>query len=82
MVKFTALYFGPVKEALGKDREEITIDGQVTVQKFKQWLGSRDSQIASILGSSAMCINLEYVDDDDEIHDRDEVGIIPPVSSG
>ena len=83
---FKILYFASAASYTKKESE--TLDAPLKASKLfealdKQYPGMK----ARILSSCAITVNLEYVDLGDEeqsitIKEGDEVGIIPPVSSG
>lgn len=92
---FTILYFAAASTYTNKTSE--LLPAPLSVRSLFSTLESRYPGInAQVLKSCAVTINLEYVDseDDDTSHDSstqgagamiqagDEVGIIPPVSSG
>ncbi|KAF2755345.1 hypothetical protein EJ05DRAFT_478363 [Pseudovirgaria hyperparasitica] len=86
---FTILYFAAASDITKKRSETLTAPVHVS-QLFtlldKKYPGLKDK----VLCSSAITVNLEYVDVDESMSDEeglvikagDEVAIIPPVSSG
>lgn len=85
---FNILYFAGASSHTGKDKEALPAPlplGKLFTELETRYPGMR----AKILDSCLVTINLEYVDipeegaaDETVIRDRDEVAIIPPVSSG
>lgn len=82
--KFKLLYFAAASSYTKKQSEELSAPlpmSELFAVLEKKYPGIK----AKVLESSAVTVNLEYVDLDENttiIKDGDEVGIIPPVSSG
>jgi len=85
---FKVLYFGSASSYTGKDQEAFP--APLSLDQFFCELESRYPGIRDhVLGTCMVTVNLEYVDTSFEagkeciqIAYEDEVGIIPPVSSG
>ena len=80
---FTILYFASAQTCTRRPSE--TLEAPCTVAALLELLAARYPGLESILQSSALTINLDYVSDDTAsvtINAGDEVAIIPPVSSG
>lgn len=87
---FTVLYFASASSHAGRGHDFLPAPLRITElyeALDKKYPGFNDK----VLDSAAVTVNLEYVDMDEEsakgegclmIDARDEVGIIPPVSSG
>lgn len=87
---FTVLYFASASSHTGKSHDFLSAPLKITELYDvldKKYSGFREK----VLESGAVTVNLEYVDLDEEnekaeesavINAGDEVGIIPPVSSG
>lgn len=84
---FNVLYFASASSFTGKDYESIPAPlplGKLFDELESRYPGMR----ARILDSCLVTVNLDYVEvpglgnDEDVIREADEVGIIPPVSSG
>ena len=85
---FTILYFAAASSYTGRESEQLPAPLQLS-QLFATLEARYDGISAKVLKGCAITINLEYVDvpaehndDDILIKAGDEVGIIPPVSSG
>jgi molybdopterin converting factor subunit 1 len=81
-VKVSVLYFGIVRERLGKREETVDVAGGVTVGDLVELLEGRYDILAMGAGSVRIACNNEYVDAGYQLHDGDEVAVIPPVSGG
>lgn len=85
---FSILYFAAAKSFTKKETEHLT--APLNISKLFDTLEEKYPGIKDkVLCSCAVTVNLEYVDLEDEdtlksfeINEGDEVGIIPPVSSG
>jgi molybdopterin converting factor small subunit len=85
---FKVLYFASASSYTGKDQEAFPAPSslrQLFLELESKYPGINDD----VLGSSMVTVNLEYVekplngeDQGVQIGAGDEVGIIPPVSSG
>ena len=84
---FTILYFAAASSYTGRESEQLPAPLQLS-QLFQTLEARYDGISAKVLKGCAITVNLEYVDipaeheDDILIKAGDEVGIIPPVSSG
>ena len=82
--KFKLLYFAAASSFTKKQSEELPAPLRISdlfAELEKKYPGIK----GKVLDSCAVTVNLEYVDleeSDTVIKDGDEVGIIPPVSSG
>ncbi|KAF3934201.1 hypothetical protein ABW20_dc0107389 [Dactylellina cionopaga] len=82
---FTVLYFAAASTYTGKS--EDAIPGPMPVSRLFGYLEDKYPGFRKkVLSSCALAVNLDYVDlvedAEREIQNGDEVGIIPPVSSG
>ncbi len=87
---FTILYFASATSYT--QRQHDFLSAPMLIGELPKALESKYPGItAKVLDSSALTVNLEYVDFEEEaakgeaalvIREGDEVGIIPPVSSG
>ena len=82
---FTILYFAAATNHTSKDSDHLPAPlplGKLFATLEERYPGMR----AKVLNSSAVTLNLDYVDIEDQaetvIMEGDEVAIIPPVSSG
>jgi molybdopterin converting factor subunit 1 len=79
-MKIMICFFAQSREIIGKDRMEFEIqDGETTSSMLKR-LQSQFPNLVSM--QIVVAVNNEYVENDRELHDGDEVAIIPPVSGG
>jgi len=81
-MKLRVLYFGIVRERLGRREETCECSDGTTVGQFIAGLAAADGILALGVGSLRVAVNREYVGDGQLLADGDEVAIIPPVAGG
>lgn len=74
------LYFGVLKDVLGREREEIELPDGGTVSDLL--LSLRDNVAPALWKSLAIAVNREYAAASTMLHENDEVALLPPVSGG
>ena len=85
-MKLHILYFGVLKDLLGRDSEVLELPTGFSVAEFIETLRERESQSGNawdqVWESLAVAVNQEYARPDEELFDGDEVALLPPVSGG
>jgi len=81
-VTLRLLYFGIVRERLGRREESRSCADGMTVGQLKAELGRTEDIFALGAGSLRIAVNREYVGDAHVLADGDEVAVIPPVAGG
>lgn len=81
-MKLRLLYFGIVRERLGRRDEVLEVDGVASVGDLVARLAATHDIFALGAGSLRVAVNREYVDDEHPLNDGDEVAVIPPVAGG
>jgi len=81
-VKLQLLYFGIVRERLGRRDESREIGSGATVGDLLAELAESHGIFALGAGSIRIAVNREYVEKDHVLADGDEVAVIPPVAGG
>jgi molybdopterin converting factor small subunit len=82
-VRVELLYFGVIKDILGRERETLELCGGAKVEDAIRLLRGRASNDTSrIWESMAVAINREYAGLPDVLRDGDELALLPPVSGG
>ena len=76
------LYFGIVRERIGKREELVDLSERATVGDLLAELSKRYAPIETGAGSIRVAVNQEYVDLTTVLSENDEAAIIPPVSGG
>jgi molybdopterin converting factor subunit 1 len=75
-------FFASAKDVAGSDVLDINLDEKATVGDLKKSLVERFPELESIVQRSAFSVDQEYSNEQSELHDGAEVGLIPPVSGG
>lgn len=76
------LYFGLVREKLGRRSETRDAREGLTVDGLLEELAASHGLFSLGAGVLRVAVNREYVDGGHELHDGDEVAVIPPVAGG
>jgi len=80
------LYFARLREALGKDEEELVLPASVTtVGELAAFLRQRGSAWSTELGSGRavrVAVNQDMANPDTAIHGGEEIAFFPPVTGG
>ncbi len=80
-MKIQILAFGIAKDIVGGTTLDFEIPEGTNVAQLKRQL-QKDYPSFTELTSLAIAINSEYAQDEQQISERDEVVLIPPVSGG
>lgn len=79
-------YFASVREAVGRDREQIEMPGDVgTVADLVRHLRTVDEGFERMLGEQEqvlVAVNQAVAGDESSVADGDEVAFFPPMSGG
>jgi MoaE-MoaD fusion protein len=75
------LFFGILKDIAGKASDEVSLPEGATVRDLLSHY-AQDAKLKGMLGSIAVALNQEYAAPAARLRDRDEVGLLPPVSGG
>ena len=76
------LAFAGAREAMGVGERSLSIERSVTARELLRRLCDEHPLLAPHAASLRVAINGAYAAWDDEIHDGDEVAVIPPVAGG
>jgi molybdopterin synthase catalytic subunit len=75
------LFFGMLKDVAGKASEDLSLPDGATVGDLLSHY-AQDARLKGLLGSMAVALNQEYAVRGATLRDRDEIGLLPPVSGG
>lgn len=75
-------YFAAVREIMNAGKQTIELSEGATVQDALDQLTSSEPRLAPLNKAIMLMVNQEYVSGDSELHDGDELALIPPVSGG
>ncbi|MBO3061769.1 MULTISPECIES: molybdopterin converting factor subunit 1 [Mammaliicoccus] len=74
------LYFAHLKEIVNTNEEQISLNNDYSVLKFKQYLVEKHPELET--ETFQLAVNEEFVQDTAIVSDQDIVALIPPVSGG
>jgi len=77
-MRVQVLYFGVLKDAFGRENEELELAEGATVADLLRGFRGR----IGFLDSIAVAVNQEYAKAGDVLKEGDEVALLPPVSGG
>ncbi|TYZ62811.1 hypothetical protein PybrP1_010944 [[Pythium] brassicae (nom. inval.)] len=88
-MRVKVLFFASAREAVGKREEEVDVEvagghggAVVTLAQLRETLCAMYPAARDSIAAITLALNLEYATDDAELHDGDEVALIPPISGG
>jgi len=82
MPTVTVRYFALVREALGRDRDELTLPAGATAGDVLDRVFGEMPSLANARRSLMVMVNQVYAQSATPLADGDEVALIPPVSGG
>ena len=81
-MQVTVRYLGMLKEFAGCDEEPVEVADDASVGELFVALQQRIPQLQQFRHAIALAVNYEYSGTEDQLHEGDEVALIPPVSGG
>jgi len=81
-MRISVLYFAVFREKLGRDEEILELPDGAKVSDAIAALAARHAPIAKLAGKFRVAVNQDFVPEDLDLHDRDELALIPPVAGG
>src|SRR5271157_370551 len=76
------LYLGMLRDIAGREQEVVSLAEGARLSDLCAELEQRFPKLRRFRNSLALALNQEYSDAAAELHDNDEVALIPPVSGG
>lgn len=76
------LFFGPLKDIVGRAEEGVTIEEGSSVGQLYELYRTRFPKLAAHASSILFSRNREFVREGEGLQDGDEVAFLPPVSGG
>ena len=80
-MKVQILLFGIARDIVGQSPLELECNESIDVNSFKQLLQDKYPKM-NHLSYFKIAINQEFAEDDQVLHEGDEIALIPPVSGG
>jgi molybdopterin converting factor subunit 1 len=81
-MRINVKFFAIVRDRAGVSNFELDVPAQSTVANVSSRLAEEFPAISTMLSRAAFAVNQSYVPATTELHDGDELAIIPPVSGG
>ncbi|MCB0710974.1 MAG: MoaD/ThiS family protein [Ignavibacteriae bacterium] len=81
-MKINIRYFGPAREAVGIEIEEMIVSTGISVAGLRELLLEQHPHFSTLAGASRFAVNMDYALDSDIIPEGAEVAVIPPVAGG
>jgi molybdopterin converting factor subunit 1 len=76
------LFFGMLKDLVGRDSETLTLPASATVEDVLRHYREANPRLRQILPSIAISVNQEYAGLAAKLKEGDEIALLPPVSGG
>lgn len=80
-MKIKLLAFGIAGDIIGSSSSLLDLPGDADIHFLRQFLSEKYPALKSVL-EYAIAVNRNYVQENIELNENDEVAIIPPVSGG
>ncbi len=81
-MRVNVVYFGILREMAGQEHESVELADGARLAELYSDLQRRIPGVSEFANSLALSINYEYATLDAQLHDGDEVALLPPVSGG
>lgn len=81
-MKVRVIYFGMLKDAVGRQNEEVELPEGATLQQLVRTCIQQNDVIANFESVLAFSVNQEYATLGMTLHEGDEIAMLPPVSGG
>jgi MoaE-MoaD fusion protein len=81
-MKITVLFFGVLKDLMGRSAEGIELPDGAEVRELLLYYAREVPRLEAMMSSLAIAVNQEYSGTERLLREGDEVGLLPPVSGG
>ena len=81
-MQIRVVYLGMLRDIAGRGHEEVSLAEGSRLRDLYAELEGRFPKLQGLRNSLALALNQEYADTGAELHDNDEVALLPPVSGG
>lgn len=81
-MQIRVLFFGMLKDIIGRDAHALSLPDGAIVRDVLAHYAAQFPKLHPYLPSLAVSVNQEFAAPSDLLRDRDEVGLLPPVSGG
>lgn len=81
-MKLTIKCFASIREVVGANEVLIDLENGSTTSDVLQTLVKEFPALKSIIDSTAVAVNMNYITEPVEVKETDVVAILPPISGG
>jgi molybdopterin synthase catalytic subunit len=81
-MRIQVLYFAVFRERLGREDETLDLADGARVKDALAALAAKHEPIATLRTKFRVAVNQDFTDEERELHDGDELALIPPVAGG
>ncbi len=81
-MQIRVLFFGMLKDLMGREADAVSLPDGATVGDLLAYYEKQVPKVKAYLPSLAIAVNQEFAAASSKLRDRDEVGLLPPVSGG
>src|SRR5512142_1498250 len=81
-MQIRVLFFGALKDLTGRASDSLELPRGATIADLLAHYGAQFPRLQQYASALAVSVNQEYARRDAALLDRDEVGLLPPVSGG
>ena len=81
-MRVQVLFFGQLKEWLGREAETLTLPQPASVQQVLEHYAQAAPQVRALLPALAVAVNQVFAAASHPLNEGDEVALLPPVSGG
>ena len=74
--------FAVIRERAGVDRIDLDLPEHATVEQARIIIAEKYPSVSTLMARTASAVNRNYATLETELHDGDELALIPPVSGG
>jgi molybdopterin converting factor subunit 1 len=78
----TILLFALAKEKAGQSSVSVSVSLPTSVHELKKKLASEHPTLAPLIAISRFAMDRSFANDNQTIHGKEEIAMIPPVSGG
>jgi molybdopterin converting factor subunit 1 len=81
-MEVTVRYFAGHRDIVGRSEEHVELHDGATIGTLWELLVARYPRLSGYSGRLLYAVNQEFSTLESELHDGDEIALIPPVSGG
>mmetsp|Transcript_1333 Transcript_1333/g.5709 ORF Transcript_1333/g.5709 Transcript_1333/m.5709 type:complete len:82 (-) Transcript_1333:141-386(-) len=81
-MKVRVLFFANARDLAGTGEAEVELPEGADTSALREELAEKFADLRDLVQSITLAVNQEYTHELVELHDGDEVALIPPISGG